>query len=165
MPYVPTTPTVLLCSQLATVVQSAWSPTDGASGAGWDFFRRYGDADNVSVPALAGRQVVFFPHGYEWENAVRAGEWYTHHVQCLVAERYTAAAGDPPASWTGARVDFVHQYIVQGLRYTKAGPAPFNPLLWSLKTTVQVVDLEKLIGGGRLFYALIDLEFQELVSP
>ena len=162
MSYSPTTPTLILCQNLATVVQSAWNPT-APSAVAWDYFRRYGDADNVSVAELQGRQVVFFPREYAWENLNRAAEQYTHHVDCLVVERYADAAGDPPRDWTSARVDFVHTSIVKGLRFNRSGPPSFNPALMTIGATVEVADLEKLTMAGKLFFALVQLDFVELV--
>ena len=163
-----TTPTVALCDNLAAAVSAAWTPVapDGVSRA---YFFRAGDSDGVSVPALTGRQVVFFPTRYEWENETRARDRYTHHVGCMIAERYgdgtPATASDPPQSWIDARVDFVHARIVQGLRYTRTGPPSFNPFLMTLGAAVEVLDVKKLLTGGRLFFCLVELEFEELVTP
>lgn len=164
MPYVPTTPTVVLCEQLASAVNTAWAPV-APSAVDWDFFKRYGDADEVAAATLAGRQVIFFPTDYDWQNAVRDQDEYTHHVSCLVVERYTDAAGDVPKLWTAERVDFVHTQIVQGLRFTRGGPPSWNRFLLTLAASVQVCDVEKLITSGRLFYALVQLEFLEYVTP
>jgi len=162
MPYTPTTPTLVLCQQLAAAVKGAWNPA-APSGADWDFFRRYGDGEDPGTE-LAGRQVVFFPgEDYGWENENRGQERYTHRVSCLVVERY-ADPGDPPREWIGERVDFVHAQIVQGLRFTRGGPPAWNPMLMTLGANVEVCDRDKLMSGGKLFFALVELEFLELVS-
>lgn len=169
MPYTPTTPTVVLCEQLAAAVLAAWqassSPPGASDGVDWDFFRRYADADQVGAAQLVGRQVVFFPPGYDWRSADRAEDEYTHHVLCLVVERYTAAAGDPPKLWTAERVDFVHDRIVKGLRFTRGGPPSWNRFLLTDAASVQTCDVQKLVSGGRLFYSLTELEFTEYVTP
>jgi hypothetical protein len=162
VPYTPVTPTVVLCQALAAYVAAQWEPA-APSAVDWDFFRRYGDADQISVPALQGRQVVFFPAAYDWENATRAEEGYQHHVQAVVVERYTDAAGDPPRDWTSARVDFVYGQLIKGLRFNRSGPAPFNPALVTLRGHVEVLDVDKLMASGKLFFALAHLEFFELV--
>lgn len=159
-----TTPTVVLASNLASAVNTAWAPV-APDAVDWDFFKRYADADAVGAAALSGRQVVFFPTEYTWESGTRAQDEYTHRISCLVVERYTDAAGDPPKTWVSDRVDFVHAQIVKGLRYTRGGPPSFNKNLMTLGATVQVCDVEKLVSGGRLFYALVDLEFLEYVTP
>jgi hypothetical protein len=159
----PTTPTLILCQQLAAAVNTAWAPV-APSAADWDFWHRWADPDNVSVPAIQGRQILFVPGPYDWANSTRGRDDYTHHITCLVVERYTDAAGDVTRDWTSARVDFVHTYIVKGLRFTRSGPPSWNPYLMTLGATVEVCDVGKLFMGGKLFYAQIDLEFEELVS-
>lgn len=163
--YTPTTPTVDLCVDLAAAVLAAWTGKGANDGVDWDFFKRYADADEVGAAKLVGRQVVFFPTGYDWQSATRAEDEYTHRVSCLVTERYTDAAGDVPKLWTAERVDFVHTYIVKGLRFTRTGPPSWNRKLMTLGASVQVCDVEKLITGGRLFYSLTELVFTELVTP
>lgn len=162
MPYTATTPTVVLCQQLADAVRAAWAPT-APSAVDWDFMRRYGDASRQGDPPLVGRQVVFFPTGYEWQNGTRENEEYTHQVTCLVAERYADQAGDPPRDWTAARVDFVHDVIVKGLRFTRNGPPAWNRRLYTNGASVEVLDVAKLMSAGKLFFALVELEFLELV--
>lgn len=161
MPYTPTAPTLVLCQALADAVAGAWAPV-APSAVGWDFFKRYADADELGAARLDGRQVVFFPADYEKAGATRAEDSYTHRVQCLVVERYGDGGGDPPRDWTAARVDFVHARIVQGLWFTRARPG-FNPKLLTLSADVQVLDVERLTGGGRLFYSLTELVFEELI--
>lgn len=164
MPYTATTPTLVLCKQLADAVRAAWNPTV-PSAVDWDFFRRYGDGEDAA-DELLGRQVLFCPtEDYEWETATRAEDEYAHRVLCLVVERYTDAAGDPPRDWTAARVDFVHDRLVKALRFTRTGPPAWNPKLLTLRGRVQVCDVEKLSTGGKLFFALVHLEFTELVTP
>lgn len=160
MPYDPTTPTLVLCRDLAAAVAAAWTPS-APSAVDWDFFRRFGDGED-SATELLGRQVVFFPTRYAWEPGTRGNEDYTHHVTCLVTERYTDQ-GDPPRDWTAARVDFVHERIVKGLRFRRGGPPAWNPMLLTLGATVEVLDAAKLVGSGKLFYAIVELEFLELV--
>ena len=162
--YTPTTPTLLLCSNLADTVRTNWGTGASApSGVDWDFCRRFGDGEDP-LARLDGRQVVFFPSEYDWEGADRAEDAYTHHVACLVVERYTDA-GDPPRDWVSQRVDFVHTQIVQALRFTRGGPPSWNRFLMTLAATVSVCDVEKLTAGGKLFYALVQLLFRELVTP
>jgi len=163
MPYTPTTPTLSLCAALAAYVQSQANLV-APDVVDWDFFRRFGDADDLAAGgATVGRQVIFFPATYEWELENRGQEEYTHHLYCRVAERYPDA-GDPPKEWTGARVDWVHSYIVKGLRFARGGPPAFNPFLLTLGASVEVYDADKLVNAGKLFYALVELKFSELVS-
>lgn len=161
MPYDPTMPTVVLCRQLAAAVQSAWGPTT-PSAADWDFYRRYADADAVGSERLEGRQVVFFPDAYDKASENRGEDVYTHKVQCLVVERYADAAGDPPKLWTAERVDFVHDRIVQGLWFTR-DRAPWNRNLTSVSASVQVCDVSKLMSGGKLFFCLLELVYDEII--
>lgn len=161
--YTPTTPTVLLCQRLAEYVRAAWHPI-APSGVDWDFFKRLGDADALASSKLDGRQVLFFPTRYSWEPMDRASNGYDHEVTALVVERYTDGPGDPPRDWTAARVDFVHDRIVKGLRFVQSAPAPWNSNLVSRAGRAEVLDVAKLVGTGRLFYATVELEFTELVS-
>lgn len=164
MPYTPTTPTLTLCAALATYVQAQASLVS-PDVVDWDFFRRFGDADDLAAGgATLGKQVIFFPSTYDWENENRGQEQYTHHIFARVVERYADASGDPPKAWTGARVDWIHTYLVKGLRFARGGPPAFNPMLMTLGASVQVYDADKLISSGKLFYALVELEFEELVS-
>jgi hypothetical protein len=161
--YTPTTPTLALCADLADAVHTAWNPV-APSAVDWDFFRRYGDGED-RLTKLEGRQVVFFPtEDYDWQNENRGRDLYTHRISCLVVERYLDP-GDPPRDWTAERVDFVHTRIVKGLRFTRSGSPSWNPLLVTLGGSVQICDLEKLVTGGKLFYSLVALEFEELVTP
>lgn len=165
MPYTPTTPTLLLCQGLAAAVSAAWNP-QSPDAVDWAYFVRYADADPIAVPTLTGRQVRFFPASYDREPETRALNRYAHHVQCLVVERYTDAAGDVPRDWVSARVDFVHAQIVKALWFGEQnGPATWNPFLQTLGSSVTVYDPEKLVSGSRLFYAMVELEFSELVTP
>lgn len=164
MPYTPTTPTLTLCAALASYVQTQANLVS-PDVVDWDFFRRFGDADDLAIGgATLGKQVIFFPATYDWELENRGQEEYTHHVYARVVERYAAGAGDPPRDWTGARVDWVHTYIAKGLRFQRGGPPSFNSMLLTLAASVEVYDAEKLIGSGKLFYALVELKFSELVS-
>src|SRR5579872_1669673 len=148
----PLTPTLKLCSDLTTFVTTNWKPSS-PDAVNWGYFTRFGDADDPNTNVI-GRQVEFFSaEDYEWETATREHDNFTHHVSCLVVERYTDA-GDPPRDWWQDRVDFVYTQIVAGLRFTRNGPAPFNPMLMTLKGKVQVCDLEKLLVS-KLFYALV----------
>jgi hypothetical protein len=163
VPYTVTTPTLKLCEDLAAAVRAAWIPS-APSAVDWDFFRRLGDGEDEKTELL-GRQVVFFPTDeYEWETETRAQDRYTHRVSCLITERYQDA-GDPPRDWTAERVDWVHDRIVKALRFTRDGPPAWNPFLMTLKGSVQVCELSKLVTSGKLFYALVLIEFLELVTP
>lgn len=161
--YTPTTPTVLLCQKLADYVRDAWNPS-APDGVDWDFFRRWSsDHDALAAERLDGRQVVFFPTRYAWDPIDRASNGYTHEVTALVVERYVDGAGDPPREWTAERVDFVHTRIVAGLRFLQTAPAPWNADLVSRPGAAEVLDVSKLTGSGRLFYATVELEFLERV--
>lgn len=162
MPYTATSPTLVLCQQLADAVQAAWNPA-APDAVDWAFFVRYGDVDGQGAPPLVGRQVTFFPTKFGWEPETRQTENYTHYVSCLVAERYADAAGDATRDWAAERADFVHEQIVVGLRFLRGGPPTWNPLLMTLAAEAEVLDVSKLVGGGKLFYALVELEFMELV--
>lgn len=158
-----TTPTLVLCQQLATYVAAAWAPT-GADAVDWDFFRRWGDGQDA-LKNLVGRQVVFFPaeEGYDLEAENRAEDAYRHRVSVLVGERYTAAAGDAPRAWTAARVDFVHTQLVQGLWFRRARPS-FNPKLMTESISVpRMYDREALTTANKLFTSQVDLVFLELI--
>jgi hypothetical protein len=156
VPYTPTSPTVVLCQNLASAVQTAWGPT-APSAADWDFFKRYGDADEVGGRARR-------PAGGVLPERVRVGRrdpgrGRVHAlVACLVVERYADAAGDAPKLWTAERVDFVHDEIVKALRFTRSGPPSWNKKLTTLGARVQVCDVEKLVTGGKLFYRLVELD-------
>lgn len=162
MPYSGPTPTLTLCEQLAGEVRAAWGPT-GDDAVDWAFFVRWGDADGQGAPPLAGRQVRLFPTRYDREAGTRENNEHTHEVTCLVAERYTGPAGDPSKEWVAERVDFVTQRIVNGLWFVQDGAPPWNPRLTTLGVSVEVLDVAKLVGSGRLFYAVVELRFFELV--
>jgi hypothetical protein len=106
VPYTPTSPTVVLCQNLASAVQTAWGPT-APSAADWDFFKRYGDADEVAAAALVGRQVVFFPSEYAWDGATRAEDEYTHSSRAWWSSGTptppaTRRSCGPPSGWTSS---------------------------------------------------------------
>jgi len=161
VPYTPTSPTVVLCQQLAAAVQAAWNPAP-PSGADWDFFRRYADADEVGSARLQGRQVVFFPESYDRASENRGEDLYGHKVQCLTVERYADSPGDPPRLWTAERCDFVHDRIIDGLWFTRVRPT-WNPNLVSVSAAVQVLDVSKLMSGGKLFFCLAELVYDEII--
>lgn len=157
----PTTPTLTLCDALVTALQAAW--TEGANDAAERvYFKRIGDADRPETK-LVGRKVYVFPTGYDSGASARGEDDYLHRVSVLVVERYEDAAGDPPTSWIDTRVDWVFTYIVQGFDYSHDGPPSWNKKLVTLGAQVQVCDVEKLLGG-RLFYSLVEIEFQETID-
>lgn len=158
----PTTPTLVLCDDLVSALETAWGPS-GSDGVERAYFKRLGDPDDADTK-ITGRRVYVFPTGYDSANADRSENDYQHRVSVLVAERYAEAAGDPPRDWVDDRVDFVHRYVVQGLDFSTNGPPSWNPKLLTLSAEVAaIVDLEKLVTGNRLFYCLINLVFSELV--
>lgn len=159
----PTTPILVLCDDLVTALESAWSPS-GNDGVERAYFKRIGDPDDPRTK-IAGRRVYIFPTSYLTAGATRLENNYEQKVSVLVVERFDEASGDPTRDWIDERVDFVHTYIVQGFDYSNDGPAPFNPKLVTLAVEVpSVVDLERLVTSNRLFYCLVDLTFSELVA-
>lgn len=123
----------------------------------------FGDGEDTQT-RVYGRQVVIFPTGYGNEWATRGQDKYSHTISVLVVERYEDGYGMPPQDWTDERVDFVHTYIVQGFDFGRTGPPSFNRQLMTLSCDVQVCDVEKLVTGGRLFYSLVVLEFEEFID-
>jgi hypothetical protein len=162
VPYAATTPSLVLCANLAAYVQAQWGPTS-PDGVSWDKFTRFAGPDDPNLK-LVGRQVEFYPtQDYEWQPLTRKESLYTHRVSCLVVERYIAA-GDVTRDWWAQRVDFVHDQVVTGLRFNAHGPAPFNAALKTLRGRVEVCDLEKLLSRNKLFYAYVELDFEEVVT-
>lgn len=162
MPYTPTTPTIVLCDGLVSALEAAWSPV-APSGVERAYFVRLGDGEDGST-RLDGRRVVVFPTRYGLQAETRGEDGYTHEVTVLAAERYPDA-GDPTRDWLDERVDWVHEQVVKGFDFGRDGPPAWNPMLYTLSADVQVLDLEKLLGGGKLFYAVVEFQFLELVSP
>lgn len=152
------TPTLLLCDDLVSALQNDWAPT-GNDGVERHYFKRFGDGDDTALK-LQGRRVVIFPTGYENSPADRGEDDYTHRVSVLTVERYTDA-GDPTRDWIDERVDFVFTRVVQGFNWGSA-PPDWNKKLLTVSAEVQLCDVEKLVGGGKLFFALVDLVFSEL---
>jgi hypothetical protein len=159
MPRTPTTPTLLLCDDLVEHLRTQWGCSD-PDGVRRAYFEPFGDAED-ELSRVYGRQVVVFPTGYGTAYATRGADRYTHLVSVLTVERYEDGGGRPPDEWTDERVDWVHEFVVQGLDFNRDGPPSFNRQLGTLSADVQVCDVEKLVTGGRLFYALAVLEFEE----
>lgn len=75
-----------------------------------------GENDEVIAPYqydiyaknLTGRKVLVIPEAYSGFPANRAEDSTDYGFQLWVVERYTEA-GDPPASWVDARVDFTEE--------------------------------------------------------
>lgn len=155
----PTTPTLTLCDDLVSALNTAWAPA-GNDGVERHYFKRFSDGEDTALKLL-GRRVVIFPTGYDNAPAHRGEDDYEHRVSVLTVERYTDAAGDPPKAWIDERVDFVFTHVVQGFDFGREPPT-WNKKLLTVSADVQVCDVEKLVGGGKLFYSLVDLVFSEL---
>ena len=154
------TPTITLCDGLVTALLAAW--TEGLNdGVTRCYFKRIGDIDRPET-RLVGRQVFIFPTDYDNGPVTRREDEFIHNVSVLVVERYTDAAGDPPTAWIDTRVDFVYDQIVQGFDFSHDGPASWNKKLTTLSANVTVCDVEKLTGGGKLFYSMTELVFSEI---
>ena len=154
------TPTLTLCDDLVTALLGAWTDMGASDGVTRCYFKRIGDSDRPETK-LAGRQVYVFPTDYDNGPATRGEDEFIHSVSVLVVERY-ADAGDPPTAWIDTRVDFVYEQIVQGLDFSHDGPASWNKKLTTLSADVTVCDVEKLTGGGKLFYSMTELAFSEI---
>jgi hypothetical protein len=157
---VPTTPTLTLCDDLVTVLSAAWLPVapDAARRA---YLTR------IDLKNVHGRQVIFFPTGYDNAPASRGEDDYTHRITALIFERYEDAA-DPdevvPQAWLDERCDFVHDRIVQGLEFFRDGVQPsFNRKLITLSSDVlEMYDAEKL-QTQKEFWCAVEMVFRELV--
>jgi hypothetical protein len=158
------TPTLTLIDQLVTAVNTAWAPT-GNDSVSRAYFKRIADVEDDNLK-LVGRKVYLFPTGYSYEGFTRGEDQYRHEITALCVERYNDAAGDPTNSWIDTRVDFVWTYLVNGLDFDNRSGAQFtaNKNVVTNSAEVQVCDVEKLTGGGRLFYSLVSLVFLELVD-
>lgn len=163
MPFDPNnlqTPTLILCQQLADAMLVNWGDDKGTDdGVDWDFAKRFGDASDPSIE-LVGRQVVIFPTNYDNGPVTRGEDEFVHNLSVLVVERYKDA-GDPPKVWTMERVEFVYLQIVQGFDFGRESP-DWNPRLVTLSSSTQVVDTDKLMSGGKLFYSMTELVFSEI---
>lgn len=153
----PVTPTLVLCDDLVAALVAAWNPV-APDGAEREYFKRVGDPGNAEAK-LTGRQAYVFPTRYAFEPQQQGEDGITHEVSVLVVERYTDA-GDPPKEWTDERVDFVYQQIVQGFNYSRTRPS-WNRKLVRHSADVEVCDVQKLATGGKLFYSLVNLVFEE----
>lgn len=153
------TPTLILCDDLVTALQAAW--TEGSDDAAERcYFKRIADVDEPTLK-LVGRKVYIMPAGYDNGPATRGEDEFVHNVNVLTVKRFTDA-GDPTTAWIDEQVDWVYTYIVQGFDYSHDGPASFNKKLVTLSAAVQVCDVEKLVSGGKLFYSLVELVFSEI---
>lgn len=156
----PTTPTLTLCDELVAHLEASWGPV-APSGAERCYFKRLGDGDDATTK-LEGRRVLVMPTGYDNGPETRGEDGYLHRILALIVERYTDA-GDPPTEWIDERVDFVFEQVVQGFDFGRSRPT-WNPMLTTLSANVSIVDVEKLVTGGKLFYSLVDFEFAELIN-
>ena len=154
----PTTPTLILCEQLAAALEAAWEPV-APSAVAWHYFRRLGDAEE-GEHRVRGRQVIIYPTGYDSAPETRGEDRYTHNVTVHVVERFPDA-DDPPRDWITERVDFVYDRIVQGFDFGRQPPA-WNPKLVTESSVVTVCDVNRLLGAGNLFVSVVELTFSEL---
>lgn len=151
-----TTPTLELCDDLVSALNTAWAPSSPDAVA-----RKY--LHRIDLSNLEGRQVFLFPTGYDSAPAARGYDDYTHRITALVVEHY-GSAGDPANSWLDTRVDFVHTYIVQGFDYSHDGPPSFNRQLLTLSADVpDLYDAEKL-ATQKQFWCAVELVFQEYIA-
>jgi hypothetical protein len=160
-----TTPTLSLCDALVGVIDAGWSGQGVNDGVSRVYFIRIADVDDSSLKLL-GRKVYVFPTNYSYAGFTRGEDQYQHEISVLCVERYTEARGDPPTSWIDDRVDFVYNNIVQLLDYDgrSGATATFNRNLLTDNIEIQVCDVEKITGGGKLFFSLVNFTFVELVD-
>lgn len=159
------TPTLILCDNLVNALDAAWAGRGDSDTIERDYFPRYGDGKDGTVELLQGRKVVIYPtptegpgsYSRRWEN--RSEDRYTHRVTVLVIERYTGQ-GLPPRSWIDDRVDFCWTYIFRGFDYRQ--PPSWNRYLKTADLDGEIADQVKLVTQGKLFYAEVDLVFEDL---
>lgn len=154
-------PTLVLCDDLVNALVAAWSPV-APDEVLRDYFPRYGDGEDSSVALTAGRKVVICPSDYDSVYETRAHDLYTHSVTVVVIERY-ADRGVPPKSWIDERVEFVHTHVVKGFDFGRSGGPAWNRQLRTASIDVEVCDPEKLVTGGHLFLATVEILFRESV--
>lgn len=165
MPYTPASPTVVLCVDLVTYLRQQWGPSAPSS-----VNRGYGHVRRVDLAEQVGRQVVIFPIGYTNGPAERGHDFYEHRIGVVVFEKYPDAAGSDvlvPDEWIDERVDWVNQFVVEGLDFTHdetyGAVAPFNRNLQTLSNDVpEMFDAEKLVTDKQ-FWCSVEIEYRELI--
>lgn len=153
--YVPTTPTITLCEQLVTELQTAWVPT-GNDEVLYDYIYRF-NATN-----LKGRKVVLFPTGYDSSAENRGEDSYSHLITALIVERYEDA-DSPPKEWVTERIDFVFDKVVSGLDYFKSNLSLSGREISTARADVTLYDPVKL-ATDHLFYSTVEFEFTETLE-
>lgn len=156
----PTAPTVELCDDLVAAISTAWMPT-APNSVERDYLPRYGDGENGSIVLTEGRKVVLVPATYDSRYETRGQDQYTHTISVFTIERYTPDDGLPTKAWVDERVNFVHQFIVQGLDFNRNGPPSWNTGLGTLSMDVLLFDEPKLATRGHLFVSQVDIVFTE----
>jgi hypothetical protein len=154
----PTTPTLLLCDELVTLLTTTWGPS-APNKVERAYYRRFGDAD-AGEDRLVGRQVVIYPQDYESDAETRGEDRYLHRIVVQVVERYPDP-GDPPVAWLDERVDFVSANVVNLFDFGRSAPE-WRRRLRTERTAVGVYDLAALMNGGNLFFSQVEFEFSEL---
>jgi hypothetical protein len=160
---VPATPILKLCDDLVAHLIAAWNPV-APDAVERRYVARFGDKSS-GQDKLSGRRVVICPGDYDSEPASRGEDTFTHTVVVFVGERYgdePDAAGDVPVAWVDERVDFVHEFVVQGFDFGRLSPA-WNPKLTTLSAAVTTVaDPQKLTTANGLFLAAVEIVFNEV---
>jgi len=135
-------------------VSDAWNPT-APSEVLWDFLLPYAFEDR------SGRSVFFVPTKYGNSPITRGEDVHTYDLTAVVIERYESA-GEPTKSWIKERVEFVQDYVVDLLDYSR------DPLVFATtrKLTTRSADVvvyvpEKL--QGKLFWSEINFIFEEVL--